>query len=200
MDFIKASPIIPVLTASSIEQGIREARALAQCGYKSVEVTLRNAHALDLVRSLSQQDLGLGIGVGTVLQEKQLEQALSAGASFAVSPGFKDSLVLEAQKLGLNYLPGVMTPTEMMLALDYGCHILKLFPAEACGGIKLLKSLKSPFPSLRFVPTGGIHGGNVRDYLALENVVSVGGSWLFHESDPAKKEILVDAFRSKGNP
>ena len=171
-------PVVPV--ADFIDEGHASAccELFTECGVPSVEVTLRRANAWDSVRKCIELMPNAEVGIGTVIDAEQLRQAKDLGAAFAISPGISEDLVLLAQELDLPYYPGVASASELMLARKLGLRAVKFFPAEAAGGIPMLKSLGSPFPDMAFCPTGGISVKNYQDYLALGNVSCVGGSWV----------------------
>lgn len=176
-DLLSRAPIIPVLVIEDPDQAAPLAEALVAGGLPVLEVTLRTPAALDAIRAMAQVD-GAVIGAGTVVQPEQFEQARTAGAAFAVTPGCTSALLATAVEAGIPVLPGVMTPSEALSVLAAGFDHLKLFPAGPAGGVALLKALAGPLPQLRFCPTGGVNLNNLADYLALPNVVCVGGSWL----------------------
>lgn len=167
-----------MLTLLDAGRAVDLARALADGGLDVLEVTLRTAAGLDAIRRIAAELPGVVVGAGTVTRPDDLTAARDAGARFAVSPGLTSSLAEAALASGLTLLPGVMTPSEAMAARERGFRLLKLFPARAAGGLGLLRSLYGPLPDLRFCPTGGIDAATFRDYLALPNVVCVGGSWV----------------------
>jgi 2-dehydro-3-deoxyphosphogluconate aldolase / (4S)-4-hydroxy-2-oxoglutarate aldolase len=177
-EIVKLGPVIPVLAFDSVEQGENVSRALHAGGVKVLEITLRTPAGLAAI----ERACGLGddivVGVGTLTQPEQCAQAKRAGAAFGVSPGLNRALHEAAQDAGLPLLPGVMTPSDIINALDWGYEVVKLFPAQQAGGIPMLKALHGPFPTLKFCPTGGIGADTASDFLALPNVVCVGGSWL----------------------
>ncbi|MEX0300184.1 MAG: bifunctional 4-hydroxy-2-oxoglutarate aldolase/2-dehydro-3-deoxy-phosphogluconate aldolase [Kordiimonas sp.] len=175
---LSETKIIPVLVINDIENAVPTAEKLVSAGYKTLEVTLRTDCALEAIRAMRREVPEACVGVGTVTEPAQLVQSYEAGAAFAVSPGATDALYKIANKVPLPLLPGVSTASEAMAAQERGYRYLKLFPAEAVGGIKLLKSLGGPLPDLRFCPTGGITEKTAGDYLALKNVICVGGSWM----------------------
>ena len=175
---LKRGPVMPVMVIESVDEALQVTRALLDGGINTFEITLRTPAALDGVRELADAFADALIGVGTVRNASQLEAALQAGARFAVSPGLPTALLPALAANRVPFLPGVATATEAMNAFDAGFSALKLFPAEAVGGIALLKSLHSPLPDIVFCPTGGIHAANAAAYLALPNVACVGGSWL----------------------
>lgn len=174
----KAYPVLPVLVVNQPDTAIALAQALHQGGVQVLEITLRTPQALEVVTILRQQLPELLVGVGTVVQAEQFEQAKQAGAQFAVSPGFTPQLADAAQASALPYLPAVMTPSEVLHAMEYGYRTLKLFPASLESSLKLLDSFKGPFTDIKFCPTGGIQLDNLLSFLKLPNVICCGGSWL----------------------
>ena len=175
---LKRGPVMPVMVIQSVDEALQVTRALLDGGINTFEITLRTPAALDGLRELVRAFPQALIGVGTVRNAAQLDAALQAGACFAVSPGLPAALLPALAANKTPFLPGVATPTEAMNAFDAGFAAQKLFPAEAVGGVPLLKSLHSPLPDIMFCPTGGIHAANAASYLALPNVACVGGSWL----------------------
>jgi 2-dehydro-3-deoxyphosphogluconate aldolase/(4S)-4-hydroxy-2-oxoglutarate aldolase len=171
--------VVPVLTVERAADAIPLARALLAGGLDMLEVTLRTGAALAAIRAIAEAVPEALVGAGTLTRPEDFAAVAEAGAGFAVSPGFTAAMSGAARRHPqLPYLPGIATASELMAAVAAGYDCLKLFPAEAAGGIALLKAFAGPFPHVRFCPTGGIDAGNVADYLALPNVVAVGGSWV----------------------
>lgn len=181
-NFIEAK-VIPVLMFPDVEYAAPTATALVAGGLSVLEVTLRTDAAWDSLKAISQATPTAVVGVGTVLEPKQISRAKEAGAKFCVSPGFDERLVESAKENEIFYLPGVATATEIMAARRSGLEFLKFFPAEASGGRPLLKSLASPFQGITFCPTGGVGPDNLGEYLSLNNVACVGGSWMASIAD-----------------
>jgi 2-dehydro-3-deoxyphosphogluconate aldolase/(4S)-4-hydroxy-2-oxoglutarate aldolase len=181
---LKAAPVVPVLTIESRAVAVPLARALVAGGLTALEVTLRTSAGLDCIRAIASEVEGANVGAGTVLDGKQYAAAVAAGARFIVSPGAMPQLVAAAKASAVPFLPGVATAGEAMTLAEEGFRLLKFFPAEPAGGIAYLKALGAPLPDIRFCPTGGIGPKNAPDYLALPNVICVGGSWV------APKEAL----------
>jgi 2-dehydro-3-deoxyphosphogluconate aldolase/(4S)-4-hydroxy-2-oxoglutarate aldolase len=177
-DIVRIGPVIPVLAFDSAEQGENVSRALHAGGVKVLEITLRTEAGLAAIERAAGLASDIVVGVGTLTSPRQCEQAKKAGAQFGVSPGLTRDLHKAAQDAGLPLLPGVMTPSEIMLALELGYEIVKFFPAQQAGGVPMLKALNGPFPALKFCPTGGVSIDNAPSFLSLPNVVCVGGSWL----------------------
>lgn len=173
-------PVIPVIVLSDPRRAEPLARALVAGGLPMLEVTLRTPAALEVIRIMAQVP-GAIVGAGTVLTPTDVYRAQQAGATFAVSPGLTDGLAESATDAALPLLPGAATATEAMQAADRGYGMLKFFPAEAAGGVAMLRSLGGPLPALSFCPTGGITADNAPAYLALPNVACVGGTWLAPE-------------------
>lgn len=178
LPILTGQPVIPVIVVEDASSAVPLARALAQGGLPAVEITLRSEAAIDAIGKIAQEVPEAIVGAGTVLNAHQYEQVVAAGARFAVSPGFTPELADAARGSAVPLLPGTATPSEIMAALEEGYGLLKFFPAEQAGGAAYLKSLASPFAGVRFCPTGGVSPANAPDYLALTNVVCVGGSWV----------------------
>ncbi len=177
-DLLSRARVLPVLKIEHAEQAVQLARALAAGGLTVLEVTLRTEAALEAIRRIAAEVSEVTVGAGTVTRARDLDAVADAGGTFAVSPGLVPELARAARDSGLPLLPGVMTPSEAIAARDHGFNILKLFPAGPAGGIALLRALAGPLPELAFCPTGGVGVSSFRDYLALPNVVCVGGSWV----------------------
>lgn len=175
---LATSPVIPVVTVSDVAHAVPLARALVRGGIRVIEVTLRTAVALKAIEAIADDVPEILLGAGTVLKTADLHDAARAGAAFAISPGSTPALLAGGKRGAIPLLPGVATPSEIMQAVDAGFDHLKFFPAAVFGGTDALKAFAGPFPSLRFCPTGGISAENAARYLALPNVVCVGGSWL----------------------
>lgn len=171
-------PVIPVIVIDELAHAVPLARALVEGGVRVLEVTLRTPVALAAVEAIARAVPDAVVGAGTVCNAADAQAALSAGAQFAVSPGYTAELGAACRRIGLPLLPGTVTATEVMAAMADGLAFLKFFPAEAAGGVAMLKSLAGPFPGMRFCPTGGLTPANAPAYLALPNVVVCGGSWL----------------------
>ena len=175
---LSAAPVLPVLVVHDLKHAVPLARALVKGGLCNLEITLRTPVALDAIRVIAEEVPDAVVGAGTITRSDELDAVAKAGGRFAVSPGLPPELRDAAANHDLILIPGVMTPTEAMTARDAGWNVLKLFPAEAAGGRPLLKSIGGPLPDLKFCPTGGINQSTFRDYLALDNVICVGGSWV----------------------
>ena len=185
---LRQAPVIPVLIIDELRHAVPLAKALVAGGLPVLEITLRTPVALDAIRSIAQEVEGAIVGVGTVIEPRQLSDSLNAGAQFAVSPGLTPALVSASHDHDIPLLPGVFTPGEVLRARDEGFNLLKLFPAAQAGGIGMLRALGSPIPDVKFCPTGGISADSFVDYLKLANVICVGGSWVA----PADKVAAED--------
>ncbi len=171
-------PIVPVIALPSLECALPLADTLSSCGFTVLEITLRTDCALDAIKLLVDERPELVIGAGTVKTATQLEQTLDAGAQFIVSPGTDADMILHAQERNVALVPGVMTPSEIMVAENLGLDTVKLFPAALAGGTDFISAMGSVFPNIKFFPTGGVSEDNVNTYLALDNVICAGGTWL----------------------
>ncbi|MEQ4625385.1 bifunctional 4-hydroxy-2-oxoglutarate aldolase/2-dehydro-3-deoxy-phosphogluconate aldolase [Providencia manganoxydans] len=181
VDVLNASPVVPVIVIHKLEQAVPLAKALVKGGVKVLEVTLRTECAVAAIRLIANEVPEAIVGAGTVINAQQLAAVTEAGAQFAISPGLTEELLSAATKGTIPLIPGVSTVSELMLGMNYGLTEFKFFPAEANGGVKALKAIVGPFPQVKFCPTGGISPANYRDYLALNSVLCIGGSWLVPE-------------------
>lgn len=170
--------ILPVITIGSEEQILPLADALAAGGLKTLEITLRSAHGLTAIRRLREERPQLCVGAGTVLDKRMMDQVEAAGAQFIVSPGATDELLAAGVNCSVPLLVGVSSASDIMRGYALGYRRFKLFPAEVCGGLAALKAFGGPFPDVRFCPTGGVGASNAAQYLALPNVMCVGGTWM----------------------
>ncbi|MCY4362170.1 MAG: bifunctional 4-hydroxy-2-oxoglutarate aldolase/2-dehydro-3-deoxy-phosphogluconate aldolase [Gammaproteobacteria bacterium] len=177
-DIIPAGSILPVCTINNPDRAVPLARTLQDCGIHFIEITLRTESAFTAAENVINECPGMHVGIGTVTSVEQLQRAKEAGAQFCVSPGMTERLVNTAGKLDMPYLPGVSTVSEVMAAREMGLGYLKFFPAESAGGIGALRMFRELFPDVRFCPTGGLNENNAADYLRLDNVFCIGGSWL----------------------
>lgn len=171
-------PVVPVLAVDSVENGVALARALVAGGLPVIEITLRTPAALEVIRAIAAEVEGAVVGAGTVLSPAQFEAAAEAGSRFIVSPGATSALLDAAEASPLPFLPGAASASEIMALLDRGYRAMKFFPAEPAGGVAYLKAIAAPLPEARFCPTGGIDAARAPVYLALPNVITVGGSWV----------------------
>jgi 2-dehydro-3-deoxyphosphogluconate aldolase/(4S)-4-hydroxy-2-oxoglutarate aldolase len=172
------APVIPVLTIDRLADAVPLARALVKGGLPVLEITLRTPVAIEALKEIVAALPEAVVVAGTVLEETQLEQARAAGARFGVSPGCTPGLAAAVKKEGMPFLPGVQTVSEAMALAEQGFRFLKFFPADAAGGVTWLKAVGAPLAGVQFCPTGGINPENASAYLALPNVICVGGSWV----------------------
>ena len=178
LELMGLGPVIPVIVLEDAGRAVPLARALVSGGVRVLEVTLRTPAGLPSIRAIVRDVPEAIVGVGTLTQADEFAAAREAGARFAVSPGFSSTLAETARTSGLPWLPGVMTPSDVLAARAAGLYQLKLFPAQPAGGVAMLKALHGPFPEVVFCPTGGITPDTAPEFLALPNVACVGGSWL----------------------
>jgi len=177
-DILASVPVVPVIVIDRIEDAVPLAQALVAGGLKVLEVTLRTPVALEAIAAMVKAVPEAIVGSGTVCNALQIEQSVDAGCQFMVSPGATDKLLEAAARAPIKLLPGIASAAELMRCREYGYTEMKLFPAETSGGAAAIKALGGPFGDVRFCPTGGIGPHNVMDYLALANVLCVGGSWI----------------------
>ncbi len=178
IEVLQISPIVPVVVIENIKDAVPLAQSLIEGGIHIIEVTLRSSCALEAIELIAKNVPKMCVGAGTILNPTQLEQAQNRGAEFLISPGLTIKLLEYAKKKDMPLIPGVSSSSEVMQALELGYNALKFFPAEYCGGVKLLSAFNGPFKGVKFCPTGGISTDNMHSYLNLENVLCVGGSWL----------------------
>ena len=182
MEKLKKIGIIPVVVLNED----KDARPLAEClmegGLPCAEVTFRTAAAEESIRKMAKAYPDMIVGAGTVLTCEQADRAINAGAKFIVSPGLNPKVTEYVLSKGIPMTPGICTPTEIEAALQFGLDVVKFFPAEPSGGLKMIKALAAPYVGLQFMPTGGINANNVRDYLAYDRIVACGGSWMVNGS------------------
>ncbi|PUD05909.1 bifunctional 4-hydroxy-2-oxoglutarate aldolase/2-dehydro-3-deoxy-phosphogluconate aldolase [Helicobacter pylori] len=178
IEVLQISPIVPVVVIENIKDAVPLAQSLVEGGIPIIEVTLRSSCALEAIELIAKNVPKMRVGAGTILNPTQLEQAQNRGAEFLISPGLTIKLLEHAKKKDMPLIPGVSSSSEVMQALELGYSALKFFPAEYCGGVKLLNAFNGPFKGVKFCPTGGISADNMHSYLNLENVLCVGGSWL----------------------
>jgi 2-dehydro-3-deoxyphosphogluconate aldolase / (4S)-4-hydroxy-2-oxoglutarate aldolase len=184
------APVIPVVVIDDVDDAVPLAEALVRGGLPAIEVTLRTDAALAAIERIAENVEGAVVGAGTITTTAQIADALSAGARFLVSPGATPTLLDGLQAAEVPFLPGTATASDLVALIERGITHAKLFPAEVVGGVKALKAFAGPFPQLRFCPTGGIKAGNAPDYLRLENVACVGGSWMV-SGDVERVEALA---------
>ena len=176
-DILRQAPVVPVLAIADLDDAIPLAETLVAAGLPVLEITLRTPVALDVIRRMRTVP-GAIVGAGTVLTSEDLAAVQAAGAAFAISPGGTDTLYAAARNADIPLLPGIATASELMRGLEHGYKRFKFFPAESSGGVAALKGFGGPFSQVKFCPTGGIDAAKAPSYLALPNVITVGGSWM----------------------
>jgi 2-dehydro-3-deoxyphosphogluconate aldolase/(4S)-4-hydroxy-2-oxoglutarate aldolase len=194
-EIMQTSPVIPVIVIDEVDHAVPLAEALVAGGLRVLEVTLRTPAAILAIREMSQVP-GAIVGAGTVLNPEQLDRALAAGSEFIVSPGLTEPLGRAAVDSGVPFLPGVATSGEIMRGLDLGLTHFKFFPAVAAGGIPALKAIGGPFADVRFCPTGGITEASAPEWLSLDQVLCVGGSWIAPRGPVDREAVTVAAARA----
>jgi len=177
LESVLARRVIPVVTLSDADSATNVAAALVRGGLPIVEVTFRSDAAEEAIAAIASQT-DVRVGAGTVIDSGLVDRAAAAGATFIVTPGFSAPVVERCLEIGIPVIPGVGGATDIMSALAYGLTVLKLFPADALGGPKTVRALSGPFPRVRFVPTGGVTATTASEYLAIDSVAAVGGSWI----------------------
>lgn len=182
------APVVPVIVHDDVETAVPLAEALVAGGLPVLEITLRMPNALKVMEAMARVE-GAIVGAGTVRHREHMRQTVDAGGQFMVSPGAPEKLLEAAEDVSIPLLPGIASPTEAMAASLMGYSYLKFFPAEAMGGVPVLKAFASPLADLMFCPTGGVSPGNARDYLSLPNVVCVGGSWIVPKAEIAARDF-----------
>lgn len=175
---IGSTGIVPVVVLNKADDAEPLAQALVKGGLPCAEVTFRTDAAEESIRRIAKKFPEMFVGAGTVLTTEQADRAVGAGAKFIVSPGLNPKVVEHCLKKGYPITPGIMTPTELEMALGFGLDVVKFFPAENAGGLKMIKAMSAPYTMMKFMPTGGINATNVRDYLACNKILACGGSWM----------------------
>ena len=170
--------IVPVVVLNDVKNAVPLAQSLINGGLPCAEVTFRTEAAQQSIAEISKNFPQMFVGAGTVLTIEQVDRAVDAGAKFIVSPGFNPKVVEYCIKKGYPVTPGIMTPTELEMALEFGLDVVKFFPAENAGGLKMIKAMAAPYTKMKFMPTGGINPQNVREYLQCDKILACGGSWM----------------------
>ena len=170
--------IVPVVVLNDVKNAVPLAQSLINGGLPCAEVTFRTEAAQQSIAEISKNFPQMFVGAGTVLTTEQVDRAVDAGAKFIVSPGFNPKVVEYCIKKGYPVTPGIMTPTELEMALEFGLDVVKFFPAENAGGLKMIKAMAAPYTKMTFMPTGGINPQNVREYLQCDKILACGGSWM----------------------
>lgn len=175
---IGSTGIVPVVVLNNVNDAEPLAESLIKGGLPCAEVTFRTDAAEESIKMMTTKFPDMFVGAGTVLTTEQVDRAIGAGAKFIVSPGFNPKVVEYCLKNDYPITPGIMTPTELEMALGFGLDVVKFFPAENAGGLKMIKAMSAPYTMMKFMPTGGINAVNVRDYLACDKILACGGSWM----------------------
>ena len=170
--------IVPVVVLNDVKNAVPLAQSLINGGLPCAEVTFRTEAAQQSIAEISKNFPQMFVGAGTVLTTEQVDRAVDTGAKFIVSPGFNPKVVEYCIKKGYPVTPGIMTPTELEMALEFGLDVVKFFPAENAGGLKMIKAMAAPYTKMKFMPTGGINPQNVREYLQCDKILACGGSWM----------------------
>jgi len=191
IDAIKKYCLVPVIKLERSMDALPLGKALFEAGLPIAEITFRTTAAKDAIELLRSNYPSMLVGAGTVTTLDQLQAAQDSGASFIVTPGFNPKIVDECLKRGVPIVPGVNSPSQVEQGLERGLSVLKFFPAEASGGVKMLKALHGPYSEVQFVPTGGIDASNVAQYLQLPNVAAIGGSWMVKEDLIASRSFVA---------
>ena len=198
---VKNAKVIPVLKFENTEDAMNTINALSAGGIQIAEITYRTEKASECIKMISQKFPDMLVGAGTITNVKKAKDAVLNGAKFIVMPGYDKKTVSWCIRKKIPVVPGVATPSEIMKAVNKGINVLKLFPAEVSGGIKLVRALKGPFYDVNFIPTGGITSENAKEYLALSNVIAVGGTWIAGEDAVKNKQwqlITQEAEKIRG--
>lgn len=193
---IGKAAIIPVIKLERVEEAVPLARSLLAGGIPVAEVTFRTSAAAEGIAAIRREVPQMLVGAGTVLTTDQANAAIQAGAQFVVSPGSNGKIIDRVLSAGVAMIPGVATPTEIEAAMERGLSVVKFFPAEALGGVAMLKALAGPYPQMKFVPTGGISASNMKDYLQQKNVLAVGGSWMIQPDLEAVQRLCQEACKT----
>lgn len=187
--------VLPVVVIKNLEDTEPTLAALMEGGIPAAEITFRTACAADAIRIGAEKFPEMHIGAGTVINGAQAEQAIAAGATFIVSPGLSAEVAEVCKKAAVPYFPGCATPTEIMQAISLGITTVKFFPANVYGGLGAIKALSGPFPQVKFLPTGGVDLSNIKDFLAFEKIVAVGGSFMMKGDIKKNCEALMEVLK-----
>ncbi|KAB7886841.1 bifunctional 4-hydroxy-2-oxoglutarate aldolase/2-dehydro-3-deoxy-phosphogluconate aldolase [Poseidonibacter ostreae] len=189
----KNSPVIPVLTFNDVNESLKISEILIQEGLTNLEITLRTPNAMSCIEAIVKEFPMANVGAGTIIKKEQLLQVQNIGCTFAVSPGATSSLIQEAKRIDMNYLPGASTPSEIISLIEDGIFFQKFFHAGNSGGYKMLQAYANIFEEVQFCPTGGIGQKDFQDYLNLKNVVCLGGSWMVNTKTMSLNDIQIEA-------
>lgn len=182
MERLHRAGVIPVVVLENAKDAVPVAKALLDGGVDVMEITFRTAAAPDAIRAVAESCPGMLVGAGTVLNLDQCRQAAEQGAKFIVSPGFDDEMAAWCRERGMAVIPGCVSPSEIMAAKKLGLNVVKFFPADVYGGLKAMKALAAPFPQIKFIPTGGVDGSNLNEFLSWDKIAAVGGSFMVKEA------------------
>ena len=185
MERLANSIVVPVVVLDKAEDAVPTARAMAAGGVDTMEITFRTACAPEAIKAVAESFPDVLVGAGTIINVEQAKLAVEMGAKFVVSPGFSEEVVSWCVENDIPVAPGCVTPTEIMAALKYGLKMVKFFPANVYGGLNAMKNLSAPFPGLKFLPTGGVNAGNIKEYIDAPFIHAVGGSWVCPKADIA---------------
>lgn len=209
LDQIQQFGIVPVVILDDAKNAEPLGNALCEGGLPCAEITFRTAAAEESIHIMAEKFPDMLIGAGTVLTTEQVDKAIAAGAKFIVSPGLNPKIVKYCVSQGIPITPGTSTPSDVESALELGLKVVKFFPAEACGGLKMIKAMAAPYTEVKFMPTGGINPENVKEYLAYDRIIACGGSWMvkgnliqagkFHKIKKLVKESVEIVKESRGN-
>ncbi len=189
LEELKNLAIVPVIVLEDADDALPLAKALCEGGLPCAEVTFRTKAAAESIRRMTEAYPDMLVGAGTILTIEQVEEALAAGAKFMVSPGFNPKVVDYCQQKGIPILPGCITPSEVEQALEHGLKVVKFFPAEAAGGLPMIKAMSAPYHTMMFMPTGGINAENVKEYLSFPKILACGGSWMVKDELVKNKDF-----------
>ena len=185
MERLAASIVVPVVVLDKVEDAVPTAKAMAAGGVDTMEITFRTACAPEAIKAVAENCPDVLVGAGTIVNVEQAKLAVEMGAKFIVSPGFSEKIVAWCVENNIPVAPGCVTPTEIMAALEYGLKLVKFFPANVYGGLNAMKNLSAPFVGLKFLPTGGVNAGNIKEYIDAPFIHAVGGSWVCPKADIA---------------
>lgn len=185
MERLARSIVVPVVVLERAEDAIPTAKAMAAGGVDTMEITFRTSCAPECIRAVSENCPEILVGAGTIVSAEQAKLAVEMGAKFIVSPGFSEEVVSWCLENGVSVVPGCVTPTEIMAAMKHGLKLIKFFPANVYGGLNAMKNLAAPFANMKFLPTGGVNSGNIKQYMDAPFVHAVGGSWVCPKAEIA---------------
>ncbi|MCD8308977.1 MAG: bifunctional 4-hydroxy-2-oxoglutarate aldolase/2-dehydro-3-deoxy-phosphogluconate aldolase [Clostridia bacterium] len=199
MEKIKQTKVVPVVVLNTLEETLPKMRALVNGGLPCAEITFRTACAAEAIALTVKEFPDMLVGAGTVINREQCEKAIEVGSKFIVSPGFSAEVADCCAEHHMLYLPGIVTPTEAMMAISHGLTTLKFFPASNYGGLKTIKAICAAFPYLKIMPTGGVSADNILEYLAYDKIIACGGSWMMSgtpEEIEAKTKQVVELVKN----